>query len=47
MNRDKLNEQGMVFRKDGRLLIRMERPHRTSGTVLVPVAMRPTPCPRP
>jgi outer membrane protein OmpA-like peptidoglycan-associated protein len=42
VNRDKLNEQGTIFRKDGRLHIRMERPHRSPATVLVPVAMRPT-----
>lgn len=41
-NQDKLTEQGTIFRKDGLLHIRMERPKRTPGTELVRLESRPT-----
>jgi hypothetical protein len=41
-NRDKLTEQGTIFRKDGRLFLQMERPSRPPATEFVRVEGRPT-----
>jgi len=41
-NRDKLTEQGTIFRKAGSLFFRMERPLRSLATELVRLESRPT-----